>query len=158
MDVEFRTMMNADKKNASQKVTEYRDEFKQLRQNFDNTKHQAEAEALKTGPAARNRLVTANQRLDDSTMRLEQSRMLIGQTEQVGNTIITDLESQKETLQDASKKVQETKQFTVDARGVLKDMTRRALMHKLACLLVIITLLGLIGVTAYYGILKKSDK
>jgi vesicle transport through interaction with t-SNAREs protein 1 len=158
MDVEFRTMMNADKKNASQKVTEYRDEFRQLCQNFQNGKQRAEAEALKSGPVARNKLISANQRLDESTQRLEQSRMIIGQTEQIGNTIMTDLESQKETLQGASRNVQETKQFTMDARGVLKDMGRRAIMHKLCCLLVIIVLLGLIGVTAYYGIIKKQKK
>eukprot|EP00429_Kryptoperidinium_foliaceum_P122306 CAMPEP_0176330476 /NCGR_PEP_ID=MMETSP0121_2-20121125/76046_1 /TAXON_ID=160619 /ORGANISM="Kryptoperidinium foliaceum, Strain CCMP 1326" /LENGTH=72 /DNA_ID=CAMNT_0017673275 /DNA_START=54 /DNA_END=268 /DNA_ORIENTATION=+ len=71
--------------------------------------------ALKGGPNARSKLLNANQRLDSSTATLEQSRNILYQTENIGDAVITDLESQKEKLVDAREKVKDTKRFTVDA-------------------------------------------
>jgi vesicle transport through interaction with t-SNAREs 1 len=158
MDVEFRTMMGAEKKTASQKVTEFRDEYKQMTQTFQTTKQQAESTALKNGPAARTKLIAANQRLDKSTATLEQSRMLIAQTEQVGDTIITDLESQKESLKSSQAKVQQTQQYTVDAQGVLRTMGRRAVIHNILMMLIIFVLFGVICVIVYYLFIQKSSK
>ncbi len=91
MDVEFRTMASIEKKSAQQKVTDYREEFRKMTQNFQSSKFQAESLALKGGSAARTKLLTANQRLDQSTASLEQSRILLGQTENIGDTIISDM-------------------------------------------------------------------
>mmetsp|Transcript_11046 Transcript_11046/g.16837 ORF Transcript_11046/g.16837 Transcript_11046/m.16837 type:complete len:249 (+) Transcript_11046:68-814(+) len=158
MDVEFRAMVGSEKKSASQKVADYRDEYRQMIQSFQNTKQKAESEALKSGPAARTKLVTANQRLDQSTATLESSRMIIAQTEDVGNTIMTDLEGQKETLQGAQSKVQETRQFTLDAKSVLRMMGRRAVMHNLCMMLIIFILFGVICIIIYYGFIEDDKK
>ena len=158
MDVEFRTMMGNDKKSASEKVADYRAEYTQLTKSFQNTKQQAESVALKGGSAARSRLVTANQRLDQSTAMLENSRMLIAQTEETGNVIMSDLGQQKETLQGAQSKVQETKQFTIDAKGVLQLMGRRAIIHNLLMMFIILVLFGVICVIIYYGFIEDDKK
>jgi hypothetical protein len=158
MDVEFRTMQGSDKKSASEKVTDYREEYTQLIRTFQNTKQKAESDALKSGPAARTKLVSANQRLDQSTALLENSRMLIAQTEETGNVIMTDLGTQKETLRSAQSKVQETKQFTIDAKGVLQLMGRRAIMHNLLMMFIILVLFGVICVIIYYGFIEDKKK
>lgn len=155
MDIEFRTMASADKKSAQQKVTDYREEIKQLHQSFQNAKFNAESLALKAGPSSRSKLLNANQKLDQSTATLEQSRMLIANAENTGNTIITDMENQKELLTDARGKVKETKDFTSEARRVLRSMGNRAIMHKLCVMFTIVVLAGAIVGIGYYGFASK---
>lgn len=59
----------------------------------------------------------------------------------VGDSIISNLEAQRENLVDADEKVRDTKKITVDAKYVLRMMGNRALMHK-ACVMFTILLLG----------------
>jgi hypothetical protein len=54
--------------------------------------------------------------------------------------------------------VQETNWFTRSARQVMNNMHLRAIRHKACLILIIIFLLFLIGVTFYYGVLKRSRK
>jgi vesicle transport through interaction with t-SNAREs 1 len=156
MDVEFRTMVGNDKKTASQKVSDYRDEYKSLLQTFQKTKQNAESLALKSGSTARTKLMSANQRLDQSTATLESSRQLIAQTENIGSGIIGDLESQSEQLKHASSNTQEIKQFTFDAKLVLRSMGRRAVIHNLCMMFTILVLFGIICVIIYYGFVEKK--
>jgi uncharacterized protein YdcH (DUF465 family) len=155
MDIEFRTMTSADKRSAQQKVNEYREELKNLQQNYQTTKFNAESIALKTSPASRTKLLNANQKLDNSTNTLEKSRQVIANTEKVGETIITDMENQKELLKDARTKVKETKTFTSEARRVLRQMGNRAILHKIFIYFLILGLFAAIIATGYYGIVKK---
>lgn len=155
MDVEFRTMSSADKRGAQLKVNDYREEYKQMVQHFQTSKISAESLALKGGPQARTRLLNANKRLDDSTASLEQSRQLVAQTGTIGDTIIGDLESQKEKLGDAKEKVSETKEFTMDAKRILVMMGNRAIIHKLCVMFTIVALAAGIGCIGYFGIIQK---
>lgn len=157
MDTEFRSLVAVDRKTAGGKVAEYREEFKQIVENFRNAKTKAESLALKAGSANRDKLLTANQRLDNSTAALEKSRQLVAESENIGVKIATDLENQKETLISAKTKVQETKQFTTDAKGILRMMGRRNVYHKLIMLTIILILFGAICVTFYYGIIEKKE-
>lgn len=59
---------------------------------YQSVKFNAESLALKGGSSARTKLLNANQKLDQSTATLEQSRMILAQTEIIGTTIITDME------------------------------------------------------------------
>jgi len=156
MDVEYRTMASNDKRAAQQKVTDYKEEYRMMQQNYQTAKFQAESLALKGGPSSRTRLLQANQRLDHSTSTLEQSRRLVGQTEKIGDSILADMEMQKETLMDAQSKVKETKGFTVEAKRVLRLMGNRAFMHKCCVWFTIIFLAAIIGVVAYFGFLQKK--
>lgn len=155
MDVEFRSMSSAEKKFAQQRVVEYREEFKNVTQSYQQAKVQAESVALKSGAASRTKLMNSNQKIDQSTQMLEQSRVVLAQTEKVGNTILSDMESQKETLMAAHEKVTETRTFTADARKVLRTMGNRAIMHKVCVIFSIVVLAGIIGIIGYFGFGKK---
>jgi vesicle transport through interaction with t-SNAREs protein 1 len=155
MDVEFKTMAVNEKRNAQQKVNDYKAEHKQLTTNFQAAKYKAESLALKGGPNARTKLLNANQKLDSATATLEQSRNILYQTEAIGDAVITDLEGQKEKLVDAREKVKDTKRFTVDAKHILRMMGNRALMHKACVMFTILLLFGAIIGIGYYGIVKK---
>lgn len=156
MDVEFRSLASVEKKGAQQKVVDYREEYNHLVQRYQTTKHNAESMALKSGATARTKLLNANMRLDQSTATLDQSRMILAQTEQIGGNILTNMEGQRETLMDAHAKVKETREFTLDARQVLRMMGTRAVMHKCFVMFTIIALLGVIGVIIYYGFVSKN--
>jgi vesicle transport through interaction with t-SNAREs 1 len=157
MDIEFRSMASADKKSAQQKVFEYREEYKQMMQNFNTAKTNAESIALRNGPTARTKLLSSNQKLDSSTEMLEQSRKILSQTEKVGTTIMTDLEAQREQLTGAHEKVTETREFTSDAKRILRTMGTRAVMHKICVIITIIILAAVIGVIVYFGFVKKQN-
>ncbi|RYG65957.1 hypothetical protein EON64_10840 [archaeon] len=152
MDVEFRTLSSQDKRAAQQKVTEYREELRRLQQAFQSSKTSAENVALSKGPANRSKLLNANQRLDEATGTLEKSRQLVAQTETIGSAVITDLQSQKEKLVDAREKVKETRDFTTEARRVLRMMGNRAIMHKVCVAFTIVGLAAAIVATGYYGL------
>jgi vesicle transport through interaction with t-SNAREs protein 1 len=157
MDTEFRGLLGSDKKAAGAKVTEYREEYRLIVENFKATRAKAEAAALTSSNGAREKLLTANQKLDRSTAALEQSRMLVAQTEGIGNTITSDLESQREMLQSAKTKVQETKQFTYSAKGVLQVMSRRNVYHKIILICIILALFAGIVTIIYFGFVKKKN-
>lgn len=153
MEVEFRTMASSDKRTVQQKVNDYKKEYGDLVDNFKSVKRQAEAAALKSNgnsPAARTKLLTANQKLDNSTATLQKSQAILADTENIGSKIITDLESQREVLEGARDKVQETKGFTDQAKKVLRTMGNRAVMHKLCVMFTILVLLGAICGLIYY--------
>jgi vesicle transport through interaction with t-SNAREs 1 len=159
MDVEFRTMSSLEKKTAQSKLNDYREELRQLQSTYSTSKLNAEAMALKGGgntSAQRNKLLNSNQKLDQSTATLEQSRQILQRTQVIGDTVLTDLESQREQLQDAKSKVSETKDFTSEARQVLRTMGNRAVIHKICVIFTIIALAAAIVATGYYGVTKKK--
>ena len=100
-----------------------------------------------------------NKLLEDSVAQqqeaLEKSRQVIAQTDALGNTIINDMENQKETLIDAQMKVDETRGFTSNAKDVLVAMGNRALKHTACVALVILILMGLNGLIIYFAFVKK---
>lgn len=156
LEAEFRTMMTGDRRANQAKLTEFKNELNNLHANYSRVKMEAEQDALKNGSTARAKMTAANTKLDQSTKTLESSRMLVAQTEGIGNTIISDLEGQREQLTDAQTKVEETKQYTVDAKQVLKDMHRRAIIHKVLVYVIIVILFGVIVCEIYFGFMKKK--
>ncbi len=158
MEVEIKNFPAKDRQSGQQKLTNFKDEYRQLLQRYQLTKQNAEAQALKGGPSARAKLINSNQKLDQSSAMLEETRRVLAATEQTGNVILTDLESQKETLTDAHSKVKEVHTLTDRAREVLADMKRRAIAHKVCLFFTIIVLMGIIVGLAYYGFAGKKPK
>jgi vesicle transport through interaction with t-SNAREs protein 1 len=149
--------IKTDKKSLLAKVRDYKDEYKHLVQQYRQSKSDAESLALKGGSAARSKLITANEKLDKSTVILEQSRNVIHQTEQVGVTIITDLDHDKEKLLYAKDKVKDTKQVTYDAKYILQQMGYRAVIQKILIFATIVILFIVIVLIFYYGIIAKKN-
>ena len=132
--------------------------MKQLHQSFLRTKEEAELLSLKTGSTSRAKLLSSNQKLDNSTLALEQSRQIIAQTDQIGNAVLSDIENQKETLIGAQAKVDETRGFTSNAKNVLIAMGNRAIRHTCCVATVIIFLLGLNVLVIYFAFIDKGKK
>ena len=106
-------------------ISGYKEEVNQLKEHYQRTKAEADALALKSGSSSRQRLLTNQQKLNNSTATLEKSRMIIAQTDQIGNETINNMENQKEQLVGAAAKVDETRGYTSDAKDVLTAMANR---------------------------------
>jgi vesicle transport through interaction with t-SNAREs 1 len=156
LDVESRSAIG-DKRAMAAKLADFKKEIRSLNDDYRNCKFEAEQQALKSGSTARTKLTSNNDKLDKSTRTLEQSRMLVAQTQDVGNVILTDLESQREQLEDAHGKVKDTKQYTLDAKGMLRMMHNRAVLHKILVYVTIVVLFGIIVVMIYFGFIKKNN-
>lgn len=159
MDVEHRTVGPQDKRSAQEKVQDYRNEYREMLTKFKTAKHEAELLALRGGGnESRARLLKANARLDSSTATLQNSRQLVSQTEQIGGTILTDMAVQREILLNADEKVEETRGFTSQAKGVLKMMSNRALYHKVCIYAWIVILFIAILCIVYFGFIAPDEK
>ena len=121
MDVEFRTMSSIEKRSTQQKVNDYKEEMKGLQRQFWDAKAKKESALRGTTSDSRNKLLTTNEKLDQSTATLEQTRVILAQTDNIGTTIISDLESQKEKLQSSKETVKETKSFTMEVRSIVTN-------------------------------------
>ena len=159
MDVEHRTVGPQDKRGAQEKVQDYRVEYREMLQKFKTAKHDAELLALRGGAdGSRARLLQANSRLDGSSATLQHSRRLVAQTEEIGNTVLTDMGNQREVLMAADEKVEETRGFTAQAKGVLKMMSNRAYYHKLCIYAWIVVLFIAIVSIIYFGFVAPDEK
>lgn len=92
MEVELRNLSSQDKRSCQPKADDYKEEIELMKARFQTAKFNAESTALKSNNGARSKLIAANQKLDQSTASLEQSRQILARTEDIGGTIITDLE------------------------------------------------------------------
>ena len=156
LEVEYRSIMTGDRRAQQNRINECRVELKTLTDSYKTAKFEAEQQAQKNGSVVRSKLTSNNQKLDESTRKLESSRMVVAQTEEVGNVILSDLESQREQLQGAHDQIQDTKSFTAKAKQILTTMGHRAVIHKVTVWIIIILLFGVICIMIYYGFMKKK--
>lgn len=158
MDVEFRTMSSVEKRSTQQKVSDYKEELKSLQGQYQSLRTQIEAGLLKgnVDDATRNKLLSTNEKLDQSTATLELTRMILAETDQMGGQILVDMDNQKKLLIESNQKVKDTKGFTVEARRVLKIMGNRAIMHKIGVGMCMLGLLAAIIGVGYVGFVKKK--
>ena len=91
--------------------------------------------------------------LNRSTALLENSMRVISDTEAIGDSVASDMESQRSQLMNAHEKVAEMRIFTGDARAILRRMGNRATMEKCALITIIFGLLISIGLVVYYRFL-----
>lgn len=159
MDVEFERVPSAEKQKAREKIKDSKEEYDRIEKTYKESQFKAEALALKGGGVnTRAKLQSLNSKLDQSTAMLESSRMMVAQTEDIGNTILTDLENQKDTLIGAQAKVTQTKEYTVEAKGILNSMGKRACMQKVCLFMTIIVLAAAIGVILYFGFINNKNQ
>ena len=138
-----------------QRLDDYKDEYTQMIKKYKLVKGNAEARAANGQSAKRAQLMAGNQQLDQSTSVLENSRKILYDTEKLGDTVLGDLESQREKLLYAQEKVQDTSSITFSAKNVLRQMGNRAIRQKICIYFTILVLFIIIGLILYYGVYKK---
>eukprot|EP00618_Florenciella_parvula_P014426 CAMPEP_0119478494 /NCGR_PEP_ID=MMETSP1344-20130328/8208_1 /TAXON_ID=236787 /ORGANISM="Florenciella parvula, Strain CCMP2471" /LENGTH=233 /DNA_ID=CAMNT_0007512671 /DNA_START=63 /DNA_END=764 /DNA_ORIENTATION=- len=92
------------------------------------------------------------------TELLEESRRIIGETEEIGDQVMGDMENQRHQLLSAHEKVLETRGFISDARQTLSTMGWRELQHKAMLVAIIILLFASICLVLWFRFINKPKK
>lgn len=151
-------MVYDEKRSIMDKVPAYREDYNQLVSSFKTLRQSAEAYLMTTNTANRIKFNTINEKLDKSTVTLEESRRIISDTENIGTSIISNLRSQREQLLTSSDHVQATKSITIDTKALLQVMKTKFYMKSVFLYFVMIILAALIFLVVYYGYIKSSNK
>lgn len=151
-------MMSADKQHSQRKLEGYYEEYLIAVEAFKELRLSTQAAAKKNEATTTTRkaLVASNERLDQSTYSLQQAKQTVSETEQIGDTIVSDLEDQREKLIGAKENVTGTKQSTHIARRALNLISKRVLIQKIFLLILILLLFVTIWVLLYYGIIHRK--
>lgn len=108
----------------------------------------------------RNKLLSAHERLDQTTGRLDNTIRVAAQTEHIGIDILTDLSHQRDQLERTRNNVSGIDDNIVKSRRILRGMLRRVVTNKIILILVIILLAGGIIAVVYLkwgaGLIKKA--
>ena len=159
MEAEVNAMLSADKQHNQRKLEGYYEEYmvaveasKELRLSTH-----AAAKTNEATTSARKALVASNERLDQSTYSLQQAKQTVNETEQIGEIIVNDLESQREKLIGAGDNVAGTKQSTHIARRALNLISKRVLIQKIFLLILILLLFITMWLLLYYGIIHRES-
>jgi vesicle transport through interaction with t-SNAREs 1 len=154
MEAEVNAMLSADKQHNQRKLEGYYGEYLTAVDAFKELRISTQSAAKKNEATTSTRkvLVASNERLDQSTYSLQQAKQTVNETEQIGDTIVSDLENQREKLIGAGENVTETKSNTHTARRALNLISRRVLIQKIFLLILILLLFITMWVLLYYGL------
>jgi len=158
LEIELRSIIVGDKKGMQTKLIDYNKELKGIVEEYRKSKFDAEKKALTSennNAQSRAKLMKNTTKLHNSTKTLENSRMLVAQTEGIGSTIMSDLEGQKELLESSHENVKSANQYAGDSKYVLRMIGNRAIIHMISMYLINIILFGLICIVIYYGFIKS---
>ena len=159
MEAEVNAMLSADKQHNQRKLEGYYEEYMVAVEAFKELRLSTHATAKKyeATTSARKALVASNERLYQSTYSLQQAKQTVNETEQIGDIIVNDLESQREKLIGAGDNVTGTKQSTHIARRALNLISRRVLVQKIFLSILILLLFVTMWLLLYYGIIHRKS-
>mmetsp|Transcript_20722 Transcript_20722/g.53538 ORF Transcript_20722/g.53538 Transcript_20722/m.53538 type:complete len:254 (+) Transcript_20722:101-862(+) len=165
MDLEVRSMA-ADKRSELQNrvrgykstLSDMKSRYKDARAAFPSTiaardellGGARESAALKSeAQSQRARLLAQTETLQKSSTRLEETHRIVLETEQIGEGILADLSSQRETLESTRDKLRGADTDLARSRRILQGMARRALANKFIMIGIIIALVMFICLIVY---------
>lgn len=153
MQIEANNMPPGVKPRFTEKAREFHLLYTETSEKFKRAKMKAEQMASANdhgGNSQRAKLLQTNKKLDNSSVLIQDSMRLVDDSERKGGEIMTDLSKQREVLESAKTKVEDTRGITEKARDLLKYISNRALKHKICVGILIIVLLGInIGMIIY---------
>mmetsp|Transcript_19697 Transcript_19697/g.34013 ORF Transcript_19697/g.34013 Transcript_19697/m.34013 type:complete len:223 (+) Transcript_19697:131-799(+) len=102
-----------------------------------------------TSTTNRDRMLTATQRMEQTNGMLAHGREQLAQTEDLGVSILHDLQSQRETLVRSKNTLQGADDSISKARRILTNMTRRMMQNKIIMAGVTVFLLAAIALIVW---------
>ncbi|PRW58605.1 alkaline phosphatase isoform A [Chlorella sorokiniana] len=102
-----------------------------------------------TSAGQRDRLLTATDRLNKTSDRIQQGRQQLHETEELGVQILSDLQRQRETILHSRDTLHTVDTHISRSRQILSTMSKRILQNKLIMWGIILLLLGAIGLVLW---------
>jgi len=103
----------------------------------------------------RARLLDNTDRIERQGKRLEQGYKTVLETERIGADVLSDLHSQRETIQRSRQRLRETNENLGKSSRTLSGMMRRIVQNRILLVVLAITMVFVIGVAIYFAT-KKS--
>ncbi|KAL1551091.1 Vesicle transport v-SNARE 12 [Salvia divinorum] len=165
MDLEARSLQPSAKATLLAKLREYKSDLNKLKREvkkltMPNSNQPGKDELLDPGMAGmheasanqRGRLALSTERLDQSTDRLRETRRTALETEDIGVSILEDLQLQRETLLHSHNKLYEVDSAIDRSKKVLTSMSRRLSRNKWITGSIIFALILAIIIVLYFKI------
>lgn len=139
MDLEARSLQPNVKAMLLAKLREYKSDLNKLKREFKRiSSPDAHEELLESGKAdpnvvsveQRERLAMSVERIDQSGERIRESRRIMLETEELGISIVEDLNQQRETLLHSRNKLHGVDDAISKSKKVLSSMSRRMTRNK----------------------------
>ncbi|EYU28803.1 hypothetical protein ABFS82_12G097600 [Erythranthe guttata] len=162
MDLEARSLQPSVKATLLAKLREYKSDLNKLKREVKKltmpNSNQPAHEDLESGMAGaheananqRDRLTMSTERLNQSSDRIRESRRTALETEELGVSILEDLQQQRETLLHSHKKLYDVDSAIDRSKKVLTSMSRRISRNKWIVGAVIAALILAIIVVMYF--------
>jgi len=103
------------------------------------------------------RLLVGSERLQGARERLNDTRRLAHETEELGVDTLVDMKKQREQLEKARDRLDEVDSNVTRARQVLAAMSRRVVTNKLILLFIILILTAAIAIVVYFKWIRKTS-
>lgn len=160
MQIEANSMPFGVKSRFTDKTKDFQLLYNETNDKFIRSKTRAEKIAISNDSSGsqRSKLLNTNKKLDNSTFLIQDSMAMVDDSNLKGDQIMSDLNNQRDKLQGAQTKVEDTRGITDKARDLLKYISNRALKHKICVAVMIVALLGINIGMIYYLIHKDDDK
>ncbi|KAL7132789.1 hypothetical protein ABFS83_12G097500 [Erythranthe nasuta] len=162
MDLEARSLQPSVKATLLAKLREYKSDLNKLKREVKKltmpNSNQPAHEDLESGMAGaheananqRDRLTMSTERLNQSSDRIRESRRTALETEELGVSILEDLQQQRETLLHSHKKLYDVDSAIDRSKKVLTSMSRRISRNKWIIGAIIAALILAIIVVMYF--------
>mmetsp|Transcript_4363 Transcript_4363/g.7312 ORF Transcript_4363/g.7312 Transcript_4363/m.7312 type:complete len:207 (-) Transcript_4363:63-683(-) len=123
-----------------------RDEFKSMQAAQERAQLMIGNSGSENKNASKERLLQAQNQLDQQNDTLDRARRTMADTEDVAMEITGELGRNRETLETAHGRVREVSGLTNRARRLLQNMNRRAVQQKLAMYTIAVVIVLVVGI------------
>jgi len=145
------------------KLNCYNAELKRLKQEFVKAKtspsgFNQDEDDFSFGEDQRQRLLDNSERLERTGNHLSNAYRVAIETEEIGNSVLRDLEGQRETLTRARSRLRETDAELGRSSRLLNSMIMRHIRDKIALYLIGVVFVLVICISVYFTVTKKDEK
>ncbi|KCV69936.1 hypothetical protein H696_03401 [Fonticula alba] len=161
MDLECRDMPEKDRHSLQHRVRAFWNDLNRQEKRLHQVIADSNREAVTAGAYTssshdsanqRDRIFEANQRLDAATDSLDRSLQVANESEQIGQSILSDLHRQRDQISHAHTTLHQADESIDSAAGILRGMRRRMMTNKAITTMIIIVLIAIIGLIIYLAI------
>ncbi|XP_023210593.1 vesicle transport through interaction with t-SNAREs homolog 1B-like [Centruroides sculpturatus] len=117
--------------------------------------------AQAAGPAdfgERSKVLQINETLTNTSRGIERTHQIAAETDAVGVTVISELDTQREALLRTRERLDATDVNMSRSRKILRSMYRRVITDKLILIVIILIELGIVGLLIYLNVKKHTKK
>ena len=163
-------MPDPTRRELGNRIRSYKDSLATIQRDLDRARDKFSHSALMAGSSAdlsfsdssraqHQRLIDSNTRLAEGTDRLESTRRVLGETEDVALGISEQLHRDRQVISGIRDKTAETGGLMDNARRIVRSMSRRECQQKLIMACFALFLLAAIILIVYFAFIKpEQDK